>query len=48
MGNSYIDCSKKLTTDSKFKVGDYVRISKYKNIFDKRYIPNLSEEVFDN
>ena len=24
----------------KFKVGDYVRISKYNNIFAKRYMPN--------
>ena len=32
--------------DSKLKVGDYVRISKYKNIFDKGYMPNWSEEVF--
>ena len=30
----------------KFKVGDHVRISKYKNIFAKGYIPNWSEEVF--
>ena len=30
----------------KFKVGDRVRISKYKNIFAKRYTPNWSEEVF--
>ena len=29
----------------KFKVGDYVRISKYKNIFAKGYAPNWSEEV---
>ena len=28
------------------KVGDHVRISKYKNIFDERYTPNWSEEVF--
>ena len=27
-------------------VGDHVRISKYKNIFAKRYTPNWSEEVF--
>ena len=26
--------------DPKFKVGDHVRISKYKNIFAKGYIPN--------
>ena len=32
--------------DPKFKVGDHVRISKYKNIFAKRYAPNWSEEVF--
>ena len=30
----------------KFKVGDHVRISKFKNIFAKRYTPNWSEEVF--
>ena len=30
----------------KFKVGDNVRISKYKNIFAKGYTPNWSEEVF--
>ena len=32
--------------DPKFKVGDRVRISKYKNIFAKGYMPNWSEEVF--
>ena len=32
--------------DAKFKVGDHVRISKYKNIFAKGYAPNWSEEVF--
>ena len=30
----------------KFKVGDHVRISKYKNIFAKGYTQNWSEEVF--
>ena len=29
--------------DPKFKVGDHVRISKYKNIFAKGYAPNWSE-----
>ena len=29
--------------DPKFKVGDLVRVSKYKNIFDKGYILNWSE-----
>ena len=32
--------------DPKFKVGDHVRISKYKNIFAEGYSPNWSEEVF--
>ena len=32
--------------DPKFKVGDRVRISKYKNIFAKGYSQNWSEEVF--
>ena len=30
----------------KFKVGDHVRVSKYKNIFAKGYITNWSEEDF--
>ena len=33
-------------TDPKFKVGDYVTVSKYKNNFAKRYTQNRSEEVF--
>ena len=32
--------------DSRFKVGDRVRISRYKNIFAKGYIPNWSKEIF--
>ena len=32
--------------DPKYKVGDRVRISKYKNIFAKGYTPNWSEEIF--
>ena len=31
--------------DAKYKIGDRVRISKYKNIFAKRYTPNWSEEI---
>ena len=34
--------------DPKFKVGDHVIISKYKNIFAKGYMPNWSEEIFYN
>ena len=32
--------------DPKFKVGDHVRISKFKNVFAKGYKPNWSEEIF--
>ena len=32
--------------DPKFKIGDHVRISKYKNIFAKGYAPNWSENIF--
>ena len=45
--NTYIDFKKEGTDKNpKFKVGDHVRISKYKNIFAKGYTPNWSEEVF--
>ena len=45
--DTYIDLSNEVNdTDTKFKVGDHVRISKYKNIFAKRFTPNWSEEVF--
>ena len=32
--------------DGKFKVGDRIRISRYKNIFAKGYAPNWSSEIF--
>ena len=45
--NTYINTNKEINNkDPKFKVGDRVRISKYKNIFAKGYTPNWSEEVF--
>ena len=45
--NAYIDSSKEVNDkDPKFKVGDHVRISKYKKIFANGYTPNWSEEVF--
>ena len=45
--NTYIDSEKEFNDkDPKFKVGDYVRLSKYKNISAKGYMPNWSEEVF--
>ena len=44
--NTYINTFKEINNkDPKFKVGDRVRISKYKNIFAKGYMPNWSEEV---
>ena len=45
--NTYINFGKELNdNDPKFKVGNHVRISKYKNIFAKGYTPNWSEEDF--
>ena len=39
--NTYINANKETNyKDPKFKVGDYVRISKYKNIFAKGYMLN--------
>ena len=32
--------------DSKFKVSDHVKVSKYKNVFAKGYTLNWFEEVF--
>ena len=45
--NTYINV-KKETNDKnpKFKVGDHVRISMYKNIFAKSYMANWLEEIF--
>ena len=45
--DSYAEYNKDFNKNHpKFKVGDHVRISKYKNIFAKGYTPNWSEEVF--
>ena len=45
--NTYTNFKKEVNDkDPKFKVGDHVRISQYKNIFAKGYTPNWSEEVF--
>ena len=42
----YIDFNKGNNKEGpKFKVGDHIRILKYKNIFAKDYVPNFSEEV---
>ena len=45
--NTYINFKKEVNDKNpKFKVGDHVRISKYKNIFAKGYVQNWSEEIF--
>ena len=45
--NTYVASKKEVNDkDSKFKVGDHVRISKYKNIFAKRCTPNWPEKFF--
>ena len=45
--DSFVEYSEEINEkDLKFKVGDNVRILKYKNTFAKSYTPNWSEEVF--
>ena len=44
---TYIESRKEINDKNpKFKIGNNVRISKYKNIFAKAYSRNWSEEVF--
>ena len=45
--STYIEFNKENNKEGpKFKVGDHVRTSKYKNIFAKGYVPNWSDEFF--
>ena len=45
--STHSDYDKKINDkDPKINVRDHVRISKYKKIFAKCYVANLSEEVF--
>ena len=45
--NTYIDSSEEINDKTlKHKIGDNVRIWKYKNIFAKGHSPNWSEEDF--
>ena len=45
--STYIDFDKNNNKeDPKFKVGDHVRISKYKSVFANSYVPNWSDDVF--
>ena len=48
VGNdSFAECNEESNEKGpKFKKGDYVRISKYKNIFAKGHTHNWSEEIF--
>ena len=46
--STYINFSKEINDKNpKFKIGDIIRISKYRNIFAKGYVPNWSEELCD-
>lgn len=44
--NSVYNYSMHIKNDSKFKVDDFVRISKYKHVFEKGYMPNWTTEIF--
>ena len=45
--NTYINSNKEINNkDPEFKIGDIVRISKYKKIFAKGYVRHWSEEDF--
>ena len=45
--NTYINSTKETNDEyPKFKIRGIVRISKFKSIFAKCYVPNWSEEVF--
>ena len=47
--STYIDFNKENNKeDPNFKVGKHIRISNFKNIFAKGYVPNWSEEFFLN
>ena len=46
--NRYLESSTETNDKNpKFKIGDNVRISKYKNVSTKGYTPSWSEEVFE-
>ena len=45
--NTYIDSSKEINgKNPEFKIGDIVKISKYKNVFPNGYTPDWPDEVF--
>jgi len=46
LGNLYGDAVIRTYGHAKYKPGQMVRISKYKSIFGKGYLPNFTEELF--
>jgi hypothetical protein len=40
------DEDKNRSSKNMYKIGDYVRISKYKHVFEKGYENNWSDEIF--
>ena len=45
--STYIESNNEINDeDPKFKIDGIVRISKYKNMFAKGYVPNWTEKVF--
>ena len=45
--STFIESSKEINNKGpKFRIGNIVIISKYKNIFAKGYVPNWSGEIF--
>ena len=45
--STYIDSRKEINEKvPKLRIGDIIRMAKYKNIFAKGYTPNWSEKVF--
>ena len=44
--SKYIESSKEINDeDPKFKISDLVKISKYKYVFAKGFVPNWSEDI---
>ena len=45
-GNKKSNCKNSKSSQAKFKVGDFVRINKTKRTFEKRFLPNWTQELF--
>lgn len=44
--NTVYNYPRETTKKPRFNVGDYVRLSKYKGVFEKKYTPNWGVEIF--